>query len=77
MTAPETFTLSPGDRANPLWPKLRGFLEKRLASARLRNDGPLPEEETWRIRGQIIELKALLRLDEDLPPMDGDGGGAP
>ena len=65
------FVLTAGDKANPLWVKLRAELEKRLANLRGKNDGPATHDETLTMRGQIQCLKALLALEKELPPIDG------
>lgn len=65
--APE-FKLSPGDRVQPLWAKLKAHLEERLAKARERNDADLTPDQTAKIRGEISCLKRLLALGQDEPP---------
>lgn len=55
------------DRLNPLWPNLVSQWKERLASLRAQNDAPLSELDTARLRGQILEIKALIALDEEPP----------
>ncbi len=71
MSAPEVFRLTSADRASPLWQRLRGHLQERLAKCRARNDGALAPDETAHLRGRIALLKDLLALEEDRPPIDG------
>lgn len=65
---PLSFTLSDADRRNPLWLRLREYLETELKNKRGKNDGPLDPLETATIRGHIQFLKAIISLgDEPLP----------
>ena len=52
------------DAQNPLWLRLKPYLEERLVMLRTKNDGDLSEIETANIRGRIAEVKSLLALDE-------------
>jgi len=55
------FTLSEGEQMTPLYIKLKKHLEARLDEHRQKNDRSLNAEETAHVRGQIEELKHLLR----------------
>lgn len=46
------------------WLAAKDFLTKRLTLLREKNDKHLPEAETAKLRGQIEEVKKLLRLPE-------------
>lgn len=48
------------------WRAINDNLTKRLAMLREKNDKHLPESETAKLRGQIEEVKKLLRLPEAL-----------
>lgn len=48
------------------WRAINDNLTKRLAMLREKNDRHLPEAETAKLRGQIEEVKKLLRLPEAL-----------
>lgn len=62
------FVLTPFDKANGTWLRLREQLEDRLASARLRNDDVTHSEQaTAALRGEIRVLKSLIRLGDDRP----------
>jgi len=50
------------DQNGPTWLAIQDYLSKRLATLREKNDRHLPESETAKLRGQIEEVKALLRL---------------
>lgn len=50
------------DQNGATWLVIQDYLAKRLATLREKNDRPLPEAETAKVRGQIEEVKALLRL---------------
>lgn len=65
-----TRKLTPAEAANPLWAKIKWILEARLKSARGRLEANLGLDETNRVRGEIIELKALLKLDEANPDVE-------
>ena len=51
---------------SPAWQKLKVHIESRIDTHRKRNDGDLSETDTATLRGQIKELKALLKEVE--PP---------
>jgi len=52
-----------------LWQKLESHLSGRLADLRTANDGDLDPIQTSRLRGRIVELKALLALSKDEPAL--------
>jgi hypothetical protein len=56
------FTLTAEDRQSSLWRRLEMHLIERLASARRRNDHPMPETNTASIRGEIKILSELIKL---------------
>jgi hypothetical protein len=61
------------DPNGPTWLAIQAYLAKRLATLREKNDRHLPEPETAKLRGQIEEVKALLRLPavQDDPVVEG------
>lgn len=64
------FALSAGDLNSSLWTRLRDHMEQRLQDLRGRNDGPLDQTETARVRGQIQAYKDILALAEFEPPLE-------
>lgn len=54
------------------WKVIEAHLRARLADLRERNDGEHDFAATQKLRGQIIEVKMLLSLPEDIakPKMD-------
>lgn len=77
MTDPPTpFQLTDSDKAQPLWHRLKTYLEQRLDTARKRNDAPLTEAETATLRGEIRCLRQLIMLGDDRP-MTGEDDEAP
>lgn len=62
------FSLADGERAHPLWTRLRRHLEYMRDRERERNDRPMSESETANVRGRIKMLKELIRLGDDPPP---------
>ena len=64
-----SFTLTPADKASPLWRALEAHYTERLQSLRMQNDASLLPERTERIRGQIFECKAFLGLADERPPV--------
>ena len=46
---------------SPSIKKVKQYLEDRLASARTRNDSNLSEIETATLRGEIVELKKIIK----------------
>lgn len=74
MSGREEFRLTPQETQSEVWLKLSRYLERRLARARDRNDGPLPPDQTATVRGEIAALKGLLDLGKSLPPIPRDAG---
>lgn len=71
----EQFEFSDAERRDPLWNRIKAFLEGRLQSHRLDNDNNKSPEDTAKLRGRIAELKYLLDLDrrvEHVPAEPGD-----
>lgn len=64
------FKLSMGERASPLWLRMRAHLELLLESERRKNDGNLDPQETARVRGRISMLKQVIDFSVDLPPIE-------
>lgn len=64
---PERFFLTPQERIDPLWLKLRAWMREELASRRERNDEGLDEHHTASLRGEIKLLKSILKLDAERP----------
>ena len=64
----EPFDLTEGEKAHPLWRRLKAHLAAKLDGCRARNDDPaLTESETAALRGQIKTLKGLIALGDDRP----------
>lgn len=68
----ESFELSDGEKAHPLWVRLKAHFETELQSKRAQNDSvKLTQLETATLRGHIQFLKAAIRLG-DSRPLTGD-----
>jgi hypothetical protein len=65
------YRLTDGEKTTTTWVRLKAYLQYRLDTARLRNDGVLSEYETAALRGEIKCLKHLIGLDA-VRPMTGD-----
>ncbi len=65
------FTLTDGERHHPLWVRLSAHLSERLAQLRGKNDGPMTQDETLTLRGQIQCLKGIIALGNEPPLIDG------
>lgn len=59
--------LNGAEAQTALWQKIKAHYEKQLDLLRKQNDGELNEIETAKMRGRILEVKAILALDK-LPP---------
>lgn len=67
MKDPETagaLKLTPDELRSSVWLKLRAHLTHELTRLRARNDGNFNAEETARIRGQIAQLKMILKIGD-------------
>lgn len=69
MTTRIQFILSPIERQDPVWRKLRERMEQRVADLRRDNDNPHDAIKTADIRGRIAELNAFLSLDREPPDL--------
>ena len=63
----EPLILTDADRKTPLWHKLKTHYSERLNVLRAKNDNDKDEVQTAKQRGQILEVKELLKLDKDVP----------
>lgn len=50
---------------DPLWQAIRKEYEAKLVMLRKQNDADKSDIETAKLRGKIIEIKELLRLDPE------------
>ena len=64
------FIVSYEDRQSPLWRKLMGHWEDKLATLRMQNDGDKTETETARLRGQIAAIKGCIALNNEIPDLE-------
>ena len=55
--------LTETEKHSSTWIKISKELERRLDVYRKKNDNDMTEYETFRLRGQIAEIKSLLKLD--------------
>ncbi len=62
------FMLTEGEKAHPLWLRLKARLIEQLAELRVRNDdATMPEAQTAALRGRIACLKSVIELGDDRP----------
>lgn len=66
------FILTHAEKSTGLWSRLTDHFTTRLADLRGQNDGALDPIQTAMLRGQIAFAKEILRLGEELPPVDSD-----
>ena len=66
----QRLTLTRDEKESKLWKRLLEHCESRLQTLRMQNDGDKSEIETAKLRGRILEVKAFLGLDKDLPEID-------
>lgn len=64
--------LTEGEKLSSTWVKLKAYMEKRIETLRIRNDGNFNDVETAKLRGQIHVLKELVALDSPAPPQASD-----
>lgn len=63
----EVLTFSQEDRYAAVWLRVKRYYESRLETLRRQNDADLDDISTARLRGRIMEIKALLDLDTPDP----------
>jgi len=69
----DDFELTDGEKAQPLWRRLKAHLEDQLAAARQRNDdAAMTEHATQALRGKIACLKLIIALGDDRPVIEFD-----
>lgn len=64
--------LDSSDLNSATWRKLREHFEGRLATHRAKNDSPLDEVKTAKLRGRIAEDTYFLSLASPVPLMKED-----
>lgn len=67
-----TLALKNVDRISPCWQKIKQHAEDRIAELQGKLAGDMSEEETWKYRGRIAELRAILAADKDAPVISGE-----
>lgn len=65
-------TLTALERQSALWQTLKPRLEQRLEMLRRKNDRPLSDDDTARLRGRIEEVKYILSLGTDTPSIESE-----
>jgi hypothetical protein len=63
--------LTPYDKESVTWLKLKAEYTARLHTLRMQNDSKMSEEDRNLLLGQILEVKALLKLGDE--PIDMSG----
>lgn len=58
------------EKQSATWLKLLVHLQERIGVLQAQISGDMSEEQTWKYRGRIAELKALTLLDEDYPEIE-------
>ncbi len=66
---PERIVLTQADKQSSLWLKLAEHMKERIGDLQRKLEGPLTPDETANHRGRIAELRALLALEKDPPPL--------
>ena len=56
-----------GDRISPTWRKVMAFVRDEIVKAQIHLEGTLPPDQTNLVRGKLIALRSLERLDRDEP----------
>ena len=58
------------EKQSALWLKLESHIEQRIDTLRRMNDSELDPTQTARLRGRIVELRALVALSRDEQPLE-------
>lgn len=66
------FELTDGERANPLWMRLKTHFEGMLMSLRASNDADQSEQKTAALRGEIKLLKRIIAFGDPRPDTTGN-----
>lgn len=59
--------ITDADRVSPLWGKLMRMNQERISAAQGLLESNLDLDETNRVRGRLIELRHIERLDQSDP----------
>lgn len=57
------------DKFSSTWQKVEAHLAVRLESARTKLEKSMPESETQKLRGEIAQIRSLMRLADEPPPV--------
>lgn len=61
----DALTLTPTEKASPLWIRLKAHFDARLQDLRERNDQAMGEKERDKLIGQIFEVKKFLAMGQE------------
>lgn len=61
----DALTLTPTEKASPLWIRLKAHYDARLQALRERNDQVMTEGERNKLLGQICEVKKFLAMGQE------------
>lgn len=64
--------LTEGDKAHVTWVKIKRHLDARKLELLAKLAGDMPEEQTWKMRGRIAEINAMLEADKTAPVVESD-----
>lgn len=64
--------LTEGDKAHVTWVKIKRHLDERKQELLAKLAGDMPEEQTWKMRGRIAEINAMLAADGTVPVVESD-----
>lgn len=64
--------LTEGDKAHVTWVKIKRHLDARKQELLAKLAGDMPEEQTWKMRGRIAEINAMLEADKTAPIVESD-----
>ncbi len=64
--------LTEGDKAHVTWVKIKRHLDERKLELLAKLAGDMPEEQTWKMRGRIAEINAMLAADGTAPVVESD-----
>jgi len=63
-----SIVITEADRQSPAYMKMMAHLDDRMAELTQKLTGDMSEEDTWKFRGRIAEIRALISIDE-VPPV--------
>ena len=69
----DRIVITGADKIGATWNKMQAYWAQQLDDLRKQNDADLDVVATAKLRGRIIQVKAFLSMDDELPKVANNG----